>query len=154
MLIGLDRVKEWSEESGELSFTFLMFQLGLQVLVGLGIALKYQIKCNSYSGDLEPDDILISTHVDEIMSRFCWFSNGLSVVTIATCLFCTLAMPLPSLTRAEVKSNRSALHQLRWCQTDGLLRTGDLLSLATSECNLLSSSTEDPLKNDIFFAIN
>ena len=91
--------------------------------------MKYQIKCNSYSGDLEPDDILISTHVDEIMSRFCWFSNGLSVVTRATSLFCTLAMPLPSLTRAEVKSNRSALHRLRWCQTDGLLRTGDHLLL-------------------------
>lgn len=70
-LVGVDRVKEWSEESGELNqqSNFLAF---LSTKFSSEHNSQYLFLC-SYAGDLGPDDVLISTNVDEIMSRFHFF---------------------------------------------------------------------------------
>ena len=49
-LLGADRVREWSEESGE--------------------SKQSNFDSSGNAGDLGPDDVLVSTHVDEIMSRW------------------------------------------------------------------------------------
>ena len=49
-LLGVDRVREWSEESGESKLS--------------------NFDSSGNAGDLGPDDVLVSTHVDEIMSRW------------------------------------------------------------------------------------
>ena len=50
-LLGVDRVVEWSEESGESN------------------SKQSNFDSSGNAGDLGPDDVLVSTHVDEIMSR-------------------------------------------------------------------------------------
>ena len=54
-MLGADRVREWSEESGE--------------------SKQSNFDSSGNAGDLGPDDVLVSTHVDEIMSRWKMYSN-------------------------------------------------------------------------------
>ena len=54
-MLGVDRVVEWSEESGE--------------------SKQSNFDSSGNAGDLGPDDVLVSTHVDEIMSRWKMYSH-------------------------------------------------------------------------------